>query len=126
MLREIIRLCESAYPREACGIVTTTRVFPAVNVAHLSDGKWIISPAEITNIFHRGFFITGFYVAHCDDSAEPNENDLECAHWPGYLYAIVSVRGGLVDDVRCYRLGGIAGEKHFIRAELDELRGPTR
>jgi proteasome lid subunit RPN8/RPN11 len=105
-------LCHTVdnYPHEACGILLgpcekqqyISAAHPAKNTT-LEDPsrRYLIDPLEFIEVDRwadqRGFDICGFYHSHPDHPCVPSEHDRKLA-WEGYLYLIVSVKGGLFDE----------------------------
>ena len=50
-----------------------------------------------------GLELMGFYHSHPDHPARPSQYDLDHA-WPFFSYIIVSVRGGVSEDMTSWRL----------------------
>ena len=51
----------------------------------------------------RGLEIVGYYHSHPDHPADASETDRDHA-WPAMAYPILSVRDGVVADLKCWRL----------------------
>jgi proteasome lid subunit RPN8/RPN11 len=103
---ELKKLCEIAYPSEACGALLgtgdgdlspwrVTRVISAPN-RHSSDRRrfYLIAPelqlAAEREADHAGEQVLGYFHSHPDCSALPSDRD-QAQAWPSYLYVICSV-----------------------------------
>lgn len=106
---EIRRLCELAYPLEACGAIVGEEAGEhdpwcvlAIRSApnrHRDDQRrrYAICPefqAQVEREVHAlGKDVIGYFHSHPDAPAQPS--DVDRAHaWPDYLYAICSVAEG--------------------------------
>lgn len=138
---EICRLCEAAYPLEACGILLGTgdgeRVpwqVSRIRSAPNEEGgdrrhRYLVPPriqcaAELEARL-SGEQVLGYYHSHPDGPALPSEYDREHA-WAGYLYVICSVVQARTLEVAAFALSSQGGP--FRRVRLDgagDLRQPT-
>ena len=105
------------FPHECCGFlvgkadgdaVTVARTVPAANTREDSPrNRFEIDPGELVKTDRaaraEGLGVVGFYHSHPDAPAVPSEFDREHA-WPGYCYVIVSVRQGVPQEMRNWRL----------------------
>ena len=110
------------YPEECCGVlfgpsagdVTDVMLFPNVTTGERSR-RFLIGADEYRRAEARaaetGQQLLGFYHSHPDHPAEPSAFDLEHA-WPNLSYVIVSVRAGVVRDVRSWRLAADRSKFH--------------
>ncbi len=117
------------YPHECCGFlvgradgetVTVVRTVPAANTRDDSPrNRFEIDPGELVKTDRAaradGLGVVGFYHSHPDAPAMPSEFDREHA-WPGYCYAIVSVRDGTARELRNWRLAD--DRTHFDEDEV--------
>lgn len=110
---------ESGYPDEICGFLlgtqegevkTVREVVPAENTWEQVDQRrrrFLIGPDVFLREDRRsraaGWQILGFYHSHPDHPARPSETDREEA-WPGYSYAILSVRAGQAAELTSWQL----------------------
>jgi proteasome lid subunit RPN8/RPN11 len=112
--KTIIGHTEDNYPHEACGILLCSNekpwyvaaVHPAKNITQEDPARrYLIDPAEFIKVDRwaekRGLDIGGFYHSHPDHPPAPSEHDRSLA-WEGYLYLIVSVKGGTFDKARAW------------------------
>jgi proteasome lid subunit RPN8/RPN11 len=111
------------YPEEACGILLCsdekprhiTEAHPTKN-ATLEDParRYFVDPIEYLEVDklaeQKGLDICGFYHSHPDHPSVPSEHDRKLA-WEGYLYLIVSIKGGEFDHARTWIYN--PDEKHF-------------
>lgn len=129
---ELYRLCELAYPLEACGALFgqgdgeqapwhITRVRPAHN-QHGDDQRrrYLVAPdfqaSAEREARHAGEQVLGYYHSHPDGPALPSHFDREHA-WPGYLYVICSVVKARAADMTLFALAGPVGPFCQVRAE---------
>jgi proteasome lid subunit RPN8/RPN11 len=101
------------YPHECCGALLG--VGGEVREAHAlpnttSEGprrRFLVRPddyrAAERRAVERGLELLGFYHSHPDHPARPSQYDLDHA-WPSFAYVIVSVRGGVAEEMTCWRL----------------------
>ena len=101
------------YPDECCGaligrdgVVTDTYALPNMT----EEGprrRFRVRPADYRKAEQRadeeGAQLLGFYHSHPDHPARPSQYDLDHA-WPFFSYIIVSVRGGVPEDMTSWRL----------------------
>lgn len=111
------------YPKEACGILLShsgkprhiDEVYPTKNIS-LEDQatRYLVDPLEFLEVDkwaeEQGLDICGFYHSHPDHPSAPSAYDRKMA-WEGYLYLILSVRGGKFHDARAWIYD--ADEEHF-------------
>jgi len=92
---------------EVCGILAGSRTpletpsrvteyYPISNIAATPRVAYELDPAEtlgrIDALEAAGEQLVGFYHSHPDSPASPSDTDRAQAHWPGYLYLIVSAQ----------------------------------
>ena len=101
------------YPDECCGaligrdgMVTDTYALPNMT----EEGprrRFRVRPDDYREAERRaaasGAELLGFYHSHPDHPARPSQYDLDHA-WPFFSYVIVSVRGGVPEDMTSWRL----------------------
>jgi proteasome lid subunit RPN8/RPN11 len=101
------------YPNECCGaligrdaIVSETFALPNTT----EEGprtRFLVRPQDYQAAERRaremGAELLGFYHSHPDHPARPSQYDLDHA-WPVFSYVIVSVRGGVSEDMTSWRL----------------------
>ena len=101
------------YPDECCGaligrdgVVTSTYALPNTT----EEGprrRFHVRPQDYRDAERRaaagGADLLGFYQSHPDHPARPSQYDLDHA-WPVFSYIIVSVRGGVPEDITSWRL----------------------
>jgi proteasome lid subunit RPN8/RPN11 len=108
-----------AYPEEGCGFLLGTVTDDGANrvtALHRATNRRTEQRTrryELTADDYReadaaaqdqGLDVVGIYHSHPDHPARPSETDLEEATFPGYTYAIVSVRDGTPDDLTAWTL----------------------
>lgn len=111
------------YPKEACGILLNhsekarhiREVYPTKNVSEEDQSRrYLVDPLEYLEADKRaeeqGLDICGFYHSHPDHPSAPSEYDGKMA-WEGYLYLILSIRGGKFQDARAWIYD--SDEEHF-------------
>ncbi|MGD9039840.1 MAG: M67 family metallopeptidase [Desulfobacteraceae bacterium] len=102
------------YPKEACGILLNhsekprhiREVYPTKNISSEDQARrFLVDPNEFikadTWAEEQGLDICGFYHSHPDHPSAPSEYDRKMA-WEGYLYLILSVKGGKFQDARAW------------------------
>jgi proteasome lid subunit RPN8/RPN11 len=101
------------FPDECCGaiigrdgVVTDTHALSNMT----EEGprrRFRVGPADYREAERRateaGAELLGFYHSHPDHPAYPSQYDLDHA-WPFFSYIIVSVRGGVPEDMTSWRL----------------------
>ena len=127
-----------AYPEEGCGFLLGTvtedgdnRV-TAIRRAANRQSEWRTRRYQLTADDYRkadaaaqeqGLDVVGIYHSHPDHPARPSETDLEEATFPGYTYAIVSVKDGTPDELTAWSLASDRSE--FQREEINILAPET-
>jgi len=104
---------EETFPHECCGalIGTGERVVAAVPLPNTTEEgprrRFLVRPQDYREAEARasalGAELLGFYHSHPDHPARPSQYDLDHA-WPFFSYIIVSVRGGVPEDMTSWRL----------------------
>jgi proteasome lid subunit RPN8/RPN11 len=106
-----------AYPHECCGLLlgkadhsgkSAVKLRPVTNAREdspqnrylISAGDWLAAERETRN---EGLDIIGVYHSHPDHPPRPSEFDREHA-FPWYSYIIVSVAGGVAEEVHSWIL----------------------
>jgi [CysO sulfur-carrier protein]-S-L-cysteine hydrolase len=111
-------------PNESCGLLvgsstTIDECVPTTNLA-ASPTRFRVDPAEhiALNRRLRGSprTIVGAYHSHPGSPAEPSPTDLIEAHYPEFVYVIVSLAGGR-EDVRAYRIRDAQAKAIEIRPD---------
>jgi len=110
ILRHAIRI----YPKEACGILLNhpeearhiKKVYPTKNISSEDQAtRYLVDPNEFIDADkwaeEEGLDICGFYHSHPDHPSAPSEYDRKMA-WEGYLYLILSIKGGKFQDARAW------------------------
>ncbi len=129
---QICRLCEAAYPIEACGVLfglgdgerTPWRVtgVRAARNQHGDDRRchylvaWEFQLSAEREARRAGEEVVGYYHSHADCEALPSDCDREHA-WPGYLYVICSVVKAQAVGLGLFALSGQGGPFSRIRVE---------
>jgi proteasome lid subunit RPN8/RPN11 len=104
---------QETYPNECCGallgrdgIVSETLALPNMT----DEGprtRFRVTSKDYREAERRagelGGELLGFYHSHPDHPARPSQYDLDHA-WPFFSYVIVSVRGGVSEDMTSWRL----------------------
>jgi proteasome lid subunit RPN8/RPN11 len=98
--------------------------FPLGNTTDLERRRrFLIGPDDYRQAEARadatGRTLLGFYHSHPNHPAIPSAFDLDHA-WPNLSYVIVSIRDGLADELRSWRL---RADRAAFREEL--VRRPT-
>lgn len=108
----MVQDAEGNYPREACGVligngagwVTAARSIP--NIAPLNT-RYTFDPLVFRDVEHEadasGLEIIAIYHSHPDHPAYPSETDRAHA-WPDYVYLILSVTRGKVNDIKAWHI----------------------
>ena len=107
----ILRHARAEAPRECCGLLIGTRArvdeaAPTRNVdPHRS--RYRVDPAEHIRwnrtLRHSGRAVIGAYHSHPATSAEPSPSDIAEAHYPEFVYLIVSLMEP-VPALRAFRI----------------------
>ena len=127
----VIRHTIEIYPKEACGILLShsekarhiKEVYPTKNV-HTEDQskRYLVDPLEFIDVDkwaeEAGLDICGFYHSHPNHPSAPSEYDGKMA-WEGYLYLILSIKGGKFHDARAWTYD--AGAGHFTEVMFKPL-----
>ena len=114
---------ERAYPNECCGFLLgkqadgvqrVEKVMPAVNEHGEEEQyhRFTITPYASFRAEKAaraaGLDILGHYHSHPNAEARPSsgfdDSDLSNATWPGYAFAIVSVKAGRAEDLTSWQL----------------------
>lgn len=116
LLRLVRREAESAYPEECCGVlvgavdgpdILVRQAVPTSNVSRDRASGYEIPASELVEVVSRaraaGSEIVGYYHSHPDRRPQPSSRDRR-EGWPGVSYLIVSVRAGIVEDVKSWRM----------------------
>ena len=103
----------ATYPHECCGALLGTgghvsATFALPNTTEEGPRRrFLVRPADYRTAeqeaSRRGLELLGFYHSHPDHPARPSQYDLDHA-WPFFSYIIVSVRGGVPEDMTSWRL----------------------
>lgn len=135
VLDEIRRHAQETYPEECCGFLLG-KVGESGNEIHATaravnrnenrrQDRYVISPDDYRSAAgsarKAGLEIVGIYHSHPDHPARPSTTDLETATFPGYTYAIVSVRGGRAAELTAWSLAPDRSE--FRSEEIREAAG---
>ncbi len=106
-LRTLVTACETAYPEEACGLLTghaaagawfVRAAHPSANLAAAPRIAFEVDPA-LRLALHKagratGEEVIGHYHSHVDTRAQPSPRDLERAWEPDLIWLITSVLDG--------------------------------
>ncbi|MHB0884336.1 MAG: M67 family metallopeptidase [Bacillota bacterium] len=112
-MREIIALCRSEQPNEACGLLAgrggrVLRVYPARN-ADRSSQSFLIHPDDqlraMSEMERDGLEFTAVFHSHPTSDAVPSHRDIQLATYPDALSLIVSLKREPV-VCRAYRIVG--------------------
>lgn len=122
----IVAQAEAGLPDEVCGILggvgdRVERIVPLTNTA-ASPEFYEADPEEqlaaYTSLYDAGLESLGVYHSHPASPARPSVADIELAHDPDAIYAIVSLQDRSASDFRAYRVrDGVVRE---IRIETTE------
>ncbi len=115
VVEAIVAHAREAAPAECCGVLigAGSTIVQAVRTRNLSTNpnRFTVDPRAHIHARRdaraRGLDVVGFYHSHPHSRAEPSPTDLADANYPGYLYAIVSLRNEPA-EVRIFRLEGPA------------------
>lgn len=120
-LREIIKHCQSDYPKEACGILAgkvyseqnqimkkITKVYKMVNTSDNPATCYFMKPEEQLRVFKEmrqlGIEMLGIYHSHPESSAYPSQRDCKMAFYPEASYVIVSLQDFNNPEVRAFKI----------------------
>lgn len=120
-------------PNECCGLLVGAgdlidEAVPARNVlSHPS--RYQIDPQDhiATNRRLRGTSraVLGAYHSHPKSPAVPSPRDLAEAHYPDFIWLIVSLEGPAGSDFRAYRIEGREAVEVALIADNDNSQLPT-
>lgn len=124
---QIASHAREAAPRECCGLLlgTPSRIDESVRTRNVdpNPNRFQVDPAEhiAWNRRLRGTrrSIVGVYHSHPASPAEPSASDIAEAHYPEFIYLIVSLAGTAAAWTRAFRI---------LDARVTEVRldGPIR
>ncbi len=135
-LRRIVDCCETAYPREACGLlvghdegggpdrtVHLVGVEPSANVTEDNErSRFEVDPAlrlrlqkELRGGPER---VIGLYHSHPDSGAQPSQTDLAAAWEPELVWLVTSVMGGQAVHTSAHVLVTEGGTMRFSEVAL--------
>jgi [CysO sulfur-carrier protein]-S-L-cysteine hydrolase len=100
-------------PNECCGLLAGRdgRVDECVRTRNLkgSPSEYLVDPADhfaaIRRVRAEGRSIIGAYHSHPRSRAVPSPTDVSEAHYPEFVYVIVSLADAGAPEVRAYRIG---------------------
>ena len=102
-----------AFPHECCGALlgrdgVVMEAFALPNTTEEGPRRrFLVRPQDYREAERRaselGVELLGFYHSHPDHPARPSQYDLDHA-WPFFSYIIVSVRGGVPEDMTSWLL----------------------
>lgn len=133
ILQEIRRHAEETYPEECCGFLLGT-VGAEGNEIHgmqravnrnenRREDRYIISPDDYRSAEKAAreaeLDVVGIYHSHPDHPARPSVTDLKTATFPGYTYAIVSVRHGRAAELTAWTLA--PDRSRFLSEDVRDL-----
>jgi len=122
---DLRRFAAAAYPEEGCGVLIGQTSGAEVAIVEVTSARnlmtdrrrdrYELDPGAIVaaerSARQRGLDVVGFWHTHPDHPARPSGFDTERA-WSEYVYVIVRVSAGGVEEVRAYSLleemGGFA------------------
>lgn len=104
---------EETYPHECCGALVgrgdqALATVPLPNTTEEGPRRrFLVRPSDYRMAEQRARELDGdllgFYHSHPDHPARPSQYDLDHA-WPVFSYVIVSIRGGVSEDMTSWRL----------------------
>lgn len=125
-LRRLREHAETAWPREACGLleaaggiaggaslaaVRVRRLVVCRNIHADPERRFEIDPEDFLRAEHaargRGRAIAGVWHSHPHGDARPSATD-RAAAWAGWSYLIAGVTNGRMIDLRCWRVADSA------------------
>ena len=131
-LSEIASHARRESPRECCGLLLGSGdlIDEAVAIRNLAEhtSRYQLDPREhiATNRRLRGTYraVIGAYHSHPMTAAIPSPRDLAEAHYPEFVWLIVSLASG-TPDYRAYRIENGKAEELRLRVEGDNSQPPT-
>lgn len=118
---EMTRICEAAYPREACGLLlgrggAERRVEAVFECRNLNRDKpevrYDLDPKDYLKgealAGERGLEVLGVFHSHPDHPDQASETDRQGA-WPGFSYVILSIRHGRFQSMKSWVLNESLG-----------------
>jgi proteasome lid subunit RPN8/RPN11 len=99
-------------PKECCGLLvgTVQRIDESVPMTNRAAGatRFQVDPGEHIALNRRlrgsGRQVVGVYHSHPRGPAEPSPVDVREAHYPEFVYVIVSLADSARPEVRAYRI----------------------
>ncbi len=104
--------CRSAYPNEACGILSgkgevAEKIYAITNIEP-SNVSYLMDPAEqfraMKEIRSRGDRMTAIFHSHPGSPAYPSPKDVELAFYPDCIYIIVSFTDFDRPEIRAFEI----------------------
>ena len=113
----MVNHAQKCYPNECCGILIgeesdgKRRATLAVACRNAYEGeqkdRFLIDPRDQIAAERQSrelkAGVLGFFHSHPDEGAYFSQTDLK-NHWPFYSNVVMSVRGGIFADAKCFRV----------------------
>lgn len=114
VIEDVIAHARDEAPNECCGLLVGAGdvVDEAVRCTNRnpSPARYTLDPRDhiATNkrLRDSGRSVVGAYHSHPHSPAVPSETDLAEAHYPDFIWMIVSLRDPHAPDIRAYRIEG--------------------
>ena len=94
ILEEVVEHAKAAYPKEGCGLITTSRFIPIPNIAQRAS-EFEMDPAELIKALRElriaGEELVAIYHSHPHGPLRPSNTDIERAYYPEAAHLIVSL-----------------------------------
>ena len=125
---EVIAHCQSAYPKEACGLLAgaagqpeaVTQVYVMTNVEDSPIG-YSMDPKEQLlvekQMRSRGQKLVGIYHSHTASAAYPSSVDVRLAISPDTSYVLVSLKDRQRPELKSYRIRGTTITPEEVQVE---------
>jgi proteasome lid subunit RPN8/RPN11 len=112
VIDDVVAHARTEAPNECCGLLAGSielidQSIPAHNVK-ASPTAYLVDPADhfaaIRRLRAEGRAIIGAYHSHPRSEAVPSEADVSEAHYPEFVYLIVSLANPDAPDLRAYEI----------------------
>jgi proteasome lid subunit RPN8/RPN11 len=112
-------------PAECCGLLvgTPAHIDESVRTANLAGSpvRFRVDPGEHIalnrSLRGSGRQVIGVYHSHPHSAAEPSPVDVAEAHYPEFMYVIVSLADPCRPDVRAYRIRDAQVSRVFLAVD---------
>ena len=123
----IIADARRAAPRECCGLLVgraggVEECVPTRNIDP-DPARYLVDPAEHIRLNRRlrgtGRSVIGVYHSHPRSPAEPSPTDIAEAHYPEFVYVIVSLASSGTEAIQAFRI--VDGKVSRLDVDLEVI-----